>query len=80
MSANVRWREERTYYAVYREVSSSRGSRGNYRCEKVYTALLVIREAKPKYSVCEIVRGDRVRRGDKVEPYFGKPDKLQLGK
>ena len=48
--------------------------------EKVYTALLVIREAKPKYSICEIVRGDRVRRGDKVEPYFGKPDKLQIGK
>ena len=69
------------YYAVYREGDVVKGLKGEILdVEKVYTALLVIREAKPKYSVCEIVRGDRVRRGDKVEPYFGKPDKLQLGK
>jgi curli biogenesis system outer membrane secretion channel CsgG len=68
------------YYAVFREGDVVKGLKGEILdVEKIYTALLVIREAKPKYSVCEIVRGATVRRGDKVEPYFGKPDALKLG-
>ncbi len=49
--------------------------------EKIYTAVLVVREVKQKYSKCEIIRTQKpLARGEKVEFLRGSPEDLPIGK
>jgi len=49
--------------------------------EKIYTAVLVVREVKQKYWKCEIIRTQKpLARGEKVEFLRGSPEDLPIGK
>jgi len=70
------------YLAAFREGKVLKDMQGNVLdAEKIYTAVLVVREVKPKYSKCEIIRAQKpLSRGEKVEFLRGSPEDLPIGK
>lgn len=48
--------------------------------KKIYSAVVVVREVKPKYARCEIIRAQKsVARGEKAEFLRGNPEDLPIG-
>ena len=70
------------YFAAFREGKVLKDMQGNILdAEKIYTAVLIVREVKPKYSKCEIIRAQKpLARGEKVEFLRGSPEDLPIGK
>lgn len=70
------------YLAAFKEGKVIKDMQGNILdAEKIYTAVLVVREVKAKYSKCEILRASKpLSRGEKAELYSGNPADLPLGK
>lgn len=57
------------YYAVYREGGFVRDLHGNILdSERNYVAVIQIIDARPRYSICKLVKGGNIRRGDAIEP------------
>ena len=70
------------YLAAFKEGKVLKDMAGNVLdAEKIYTAVLVVREVKPKYARCEIIRALKpVSRGEKAEFLRGNPEDLPIGK
>ena len=70
------------YLAAFREGKVLKDMQGNVLdAEKIYTAVLVVREVKPKYSKCEVIRALKpLSRGEKAEFLKGSPEDLPIGK
>jgi len=73
---------EGQYLAAFREGKLLTDMQGNVPdAEKIYTAVLIVREVKPKYSRYEIIRAQKpLSRGEKVEFLRGSPENLPIGK
>lgn len=70
------------YLAAFKEGKVLKDMQGNVLdAEKIYTAVLVVREVKPKYSKCEVIRALKpLSRGEKAEFLKGSPEDLPIGK
>ena len=70
------------YLAAYREGKALKDRQCNVLdTEKIYTGVLVVREVKPKYSRCQVVRAPKpLLRGEKVEIIQGPPESVPLSK
>ncbi|MGI6783963.1 MAG: CsgG/HfaB family protein [Aminivibrio sp.] len=70
------------YLAAFEEGKALKDMAGNVLdVEKIYTAVLVVREVKPQYARCEIIRALKpLARGGKAEFLKGSPEDLPIGK
>lgn len=70
------------YLAAFEEGKTLKDMAGNVLdVEKIYTAVLVVREVKPQYARCEIIRALKpLARGGKAEFLKGSPEDLPIGK
>lgn len=74
--------KEGQFLAAFREGKVVKDMQGNVLdTEKIYTAVLVVREVKEKYSRCEVLRAIKpLARGEKAEFLRGDPQELPIGK
>jgi len=70
-----------TFLAAYREGATITAMDGTVLdAEKIYLSVLTVVEVKPNYSVCSIIRGIPLARGDKAETMGDRsPDSIILG-
>ncbi|MDT8285305.1 MAG: hypothetical protein RQ767_07235 [Thermovirgaceae bacterium] len=70
-----------TFLAAYREGATITAMDGTVLdSEKIYLSILSVVEVKPQYSVCQIIRGIPLERGDKAESMGDRsPDAMILG-
>ncbi len=70
-----------TFLAAYREGATITAMDGTVLdAEKIYMAILSVVEVKPQYSVCSIIRGIPLERGDKAETLGDRsPESILLG-
>jgi hypothetical protein len=74
--------KEGQFLAAFREGKVIKDMQGNVLdTEKIYTAVLVVREVRERYSRCEVLRAMKpLARGEKAEFLRGNPQDLPIGK
>jgi len=73
--------EPGAFLAAYREGALITAMDGTVLdAEKIYLSILSVVEVKPQYSICSIIRGIPLQRGDKAETLGDRsPESIALG-